>query len=307
MDLQEIALVVTTSVAVVGVPSTLLIGRWQLRAALQTASATHQGSLRQAESAYQAALDTVRAQSDSAHDQWLRGVRREACSVFLLAVGELVELLDLVLDGTGAPDSLRPASRDLQRALAVLELEGGTQLVGAAQELVACCDEIAEAALSSSFAARTWRALYVRQMEERNAVTGREVSSTPISDAVNALSDLQIRLAGMRDAYTTVGVPTGVRPGTISALAHYAPQGDPLFGSTGEAYAALRHVYERAVRLLELTDLPREEAAVLLRDAVTDGRITVLDYMTGQSTRLSETRRAFLAAARRTLGNNDAG
>lgn len=305
MDLQEIALVVATSVAVVGVPSTLLIGRWQLRAALQTASATHQAGLRQAESAYQAALDTVRAQSDSAHDQWLRGVRREACSVFLLSIGELVGILDQVLDGTGAPDSLRPASRDLQRALAVLELEGDAELVGAAQELVACCDEIADAALGSSFAARTWRALYVTQVEERNAVTGREVLSTPINDAVNALSDLQIRLAGMRDAYTAVGTPTGVRPGTISALAHYAPRGDHPFDSTDEAYAAVRHVYETAVQYLELTDLPDEEAAVLLHDAVSDGRITVLDYMTGQSTRLSETRRTFLAAARRTLGNND--
>ncbi|WEH31913.1 hypothetical protein PZB75_00055 [Streptomyces sp. AM 4-1-1] len=307
MDLQGIALVVTTSVAVVGVPCTLLIGRWQLRAALQTAGATHQAGLRQAETAYQAALDTVRAQSDSAHDQWLRGVRREACSVFLLAIGELVGILDQVLDSTGVPDSLRPANRDLQRALAVLELEGDAELVGAAQELVACCDEIAEAALSSSFAARTWRALYARQVEERNAVTRREQSSTPVTDAVNALLDLQVRLAGMRDAYTAVEAPPGVRPGTISALGHYVPRGGHPFESIGEAYAAVRHVYETAVQFLERTDLPREEAAVLLRDAVHEGRVTVLDYMTGQSTRLTETRRTFLSAARHALGNHSNG
>ncbi|WP_327713299.1 hypothetical protein OG912_38985 (plasmid) [Streptomyces sp. NBC_00464] len=307
MDLQGIALVATTSVAVVGVPCTLLIGRWQLRAALQTASATHEAGLRQAETAYQAALDTVRAQSDSAHDQWLRGVRREACSVFLLAIGELVGILDQVLDGTGASDNLRPASRDLQRALAVLELEGDAELVGAAQELVICCDEIADAALGSSFAARTWRALYARQVEERSAVTRRELLNTPINDAVNALLDLQVRLAGMRDAYSAVETPRGVRPGTISALGHYVPRGDHPFESIGEAYAALRHVYEMAVQLFERTDLPREEAAVLLRDAVNEGRITVLEYMTGQSTRLSETRRMFLTAARHALGNNELG
>ncbi|MBT2429087.1 hypothetical protein J7F02_26550 [Streptomyces sp. ISL-112] len=189
----------------------------------------------------------------------------------------------------------------------MLELEGDAELVGAAQELVACCDEIAEAALSSSFAARTWRALYARQVEERNAVTRREQLSTPVTDAVNALLDLQVRLAGMRDAYTAVEAPPGVRPGTISALGNYVPRGGHPFESIGEAYAALRHVYETAVQFLERTDLPREEAAVLLRDAVHEGRITVLDYMTGQSTRLSETRRTFLAAARHALGNHNSG
>lgn len=301
MDLQQLALVVTTSVAVVGVPSTLVIGRWQLRAALQAADATYRAGLRQAEATYQAALDTVRAQSDSAHDQWLRGVRREACSVFLLATEEVVGVLDQVLDGTGTPDSLRPAHRDLQRALAVLELEGERELVGAARELVTCCDEIADAALSNSAAARAWRSLYARQREERDATARMERLSTPIDDAVNALSDLRIRLAGIRDAYTDVEAPPGVTPGTISALSHYVLRREELFSTTEEAYDVLRHVHEAAVRSLEATDLPGEEAALLLQDAVGDGPITMLDHMTGQSTRLNETRRAFLAAARRAL------
>ncbi|MGC5400736.1 hypothetical protein ACPXCP_33960 [Streptomyces sp. DT20] len=45
-------------------------------------------------------------------------------------------------------------------------------------------------------------------------------------------------------------------------------------------------MYETAVQFLELTDLPRDEAAVLLRDAVSDGRITVLDYMRQRSLRV---------------------
>ncbi|MFI2215103.1 hypothetical protein [Streptomyces sp. NPDC020141] len=305
MDLQKIAMVITTVVAVIGVPSALLIGRWQLRAALQAADSTHRAGMSQAEATYQAALHTVRAQSDSAHDQWLRGVRREACSVFLLAAEDVVGLLNQILDGAGTPDSLRPANRDLQRALAVLELEGDTELVGSAKELVACCDEIADAAFSNNPAARAWRALYAAQMEEHDALARMERLETPISDAINALSDLQIRLGDTRETYTAVEAPAGVRAGTISALAQYAPRGDGLFTVTSDAYEVIQHVYEAAVRHLARTDLPRDEAALLLRDAVDDGQITMLDYMTGQSTHLNQTRRAFLTAARRTMENAD--
>ena len=305
MDLQGVVLVVTTSVAVVGVPSTLLVGRWQLRAALEAARAAHQAGLRQAEATYQAALDAVRAESDSAHDQWLRGVRREACSVFLLATDEVVGILHEVLEGTGASDGLRPANRDLQRAMSVLELEGDTELVGAAEELVACCGEIADAAIGNSVAARTWRALYARQIEERTAVARADQLTTPVSDAVNALADLQIRLAGMRDAFTNVRADAGARPGTISALARYVPRDQQVFSSINEAYEFLQHTYETAAQLLDRAEIPRDEATLLLRDAVNEGRITMLDHMTGQSTRLSEARRAFLAAARHTLESQE--
>ncbi|MFF2852951.1 hypothetical protein ACFVT5_42710 [Streptomyces sp. NPDC058001] len=48
--------------------------------------------------------------------------------------------------------------------------------------------------------------------------------------------------------------------------------------------------------------MPGDDVALLLlRDAVDDGRVTLLNYMTGQSTHLSQSRRAFLTAARRTL------
>lgn len=76
--------------------------------------------------------------------------------------------------------------------------------------------------------------------------------------------------------------------------------------AAGQSASAVT-VRRMRARYREQGDLPREEAAVLLRDAVNEGRITVLDYMTGQSTRLSETRRTFLAAARHALGNSDLG
>ncbi|MFJ4689688.1 hypothetical protein [Streptomyces sp. NPDC088789] len=308
MDMQEIALIITTSVAVVGVPCTLLIGRWQLRAALHAAGAAYGTGLRQAEVTYQAALDTVRAQSESAHDQWLRGVRREACSIFLLAAEEAVEAVDQVLEGKGAADRWRPVRRDLQRALVVLELEGDAELVGSAMDMVASCDEMAEAALSNSSAARAWRSLVTAFMEEQDAATRQDRSVTPITDAVNALSDLRFHLTRVRDAYTSVEAPDDVSAGTISALAHYLPAHPEQFASTpDEAHDVLRHAYEAVMHSLELTTLPDDEVALLLDDAVNDGRSTMLDYITGQSTRLDEARRTFLATARRVLDSTDGG
>ncbi|MFD6342742.1 hypothetical protein, partial [Streptomyces sp. NPDC060210] len=108
MDLQGVAAVAAAVVAGVGIPSTLLIGRWQLRAALKAADSAHHAGLAQAEATYKAAVDAVRAQSDSAHDHWRRGVRREACSVFLLAAEEVTGLAEEMLDGSGVGQDLGP-------------------------------------------------------------------------------------------------------------------------------------------------------------------------------------------------------
>lgn len=79
MDLQGIGALVAAGVAAVSVPATLLVGRWQKKAALQTARA----ATAQAEATYRAALDAVRAQGLNEYDQWRRGIQRDAYAALL--------------------------------------------------------------------------------------------------------------------------------------------------------------------------------------------------------------------------------
>ncbi|MET9654577.1 hypothetical protein ABZZ44_30450 [Streptomyces sp. NPDC006460] len=91
MDLEVIGALAAAGVALIGIPASILIGRWQMKAALRTAEATSRAGLAQAESAYRAALDAVRAQASAAHVQWRRGIQREAYASFLLAANRVQE------------------------------------------------------------------------------------------------------------------------------------------------------------------------------------------------------------------------
>lgn len=92
MDLQGIGAVSAAAVALISVPASMLVGHWQMKAALRTAEAANQAGLAQAESAYHAALDAVSAQADAALLQWRRGIQREAYASFLLAANRAKEL-----------------------------------------------------------------------------------------------------------------------------------------------------------------------------------------------------------------------
>ncbi|MFC9336594.1 hypothetical protein ACFT0G_00990 [Streptomyces sp. NPDC057020] len=134
MDLEGIGALTAAGVAVFGVLASVLVGRWQMRAALRAAEATGQAGLAQAEAAYRAALDAVRAQANAGHRQWHRGVQREAYAAFLLAahrvrdVGERFVLeseQELSAEGvragrTGLDDALAA----LKAAQTIVELEG---------------------------------------------------------------------------------------------------------------------------------------------------------------------------------------
>jgi hypothetical protein len=291
-------------VAVVGVLSSLLIGRWQLRAALKSAQATHQAGLAQAEATYAAALDTVRAQSDSVHDHWRRGVRREAWSSFLLASEEVTAHAVAMLNGAAtSDDAWGAARRDVKRALVVLELEGPLAVSEAAAELMACCEELISLATQDGFRARVWRSFYSALDDERRAVARMEQLATPVHDAWAALGQLQHALQRVREAHTSVvRSPTHARPGTTAALGSYVPLPDALMADPQIAYEALERSHESAVSCLrEVLGMPAQEAEVLLRDTMDDGRIAMLDLMAGEHTRLDEARREFLAAARHAL------
>ncbi|MFD5366473.1 hypothetical protein [Streptomyces sp. NPDC127103] len=142
MDLEGIGALTAAGVAVFGVLASVLVGRWQMRAALRAAEATGQAGLAQAEAAYRAALDAVRAQANAGHRQWHRGVQREAYAAFLLAahrvrdVGErfVVESeQDLSAEGVMAGRAgLDDALAALKAAQTIVELEGPDEVAAPA-------------------------------------------------------------------------------------------------------------------------------------------------------------------------------
>ncbi|MGW2743266.1 hypothetical protein [Streptomyces sp. NPDC001450] len=91
MDLEGIGALSAAGVALIGIPTTVLIGRWQMKAALRTAEATSEAGLAQAQSSYRAALDAVRAETHATHMQWRRGIQRDAYASFLLTAHRVVE------------------------------------------------------------------------------------------------------------------------------------------------------------------------------------------------------------------------
>lgn len=134
MDLQGIAALSAAGVALIGIPATVVIGRWQMKAALRTAEATSEAGMAQAESSYRAALDAVRAETYATHMQWRRDIQREAYASFLLSVHRVAEVSErFSVDNAEElpPESIRAGKTAIDDALSALnaaqtivELEG---------------------------------------------------------------------------------------------------------------------------------------------------------------------------------------
>ncbi|OAH13436.1 hypothetical protein [Streptomyces jeddahensis] len=134
MDLEGIGALSAAAVALIGIPASILIGRWQTKAALRTSEATSEAGLAQAASAYRAALDAVRAEANAAHLQWRRGIQREAYASFLLAANRVKEVGErFVMDNEEdlSGESIRAGKAAIDDALAtlkaaqtIIELEG---------------------------------------------------------------------------------------------------------------------------------------------------------------------------------------
>lgn len=134
MDLQGIGALSAAGVALIGIPATMAIGRWQMKAALRTAEATSEAGMAQAESSYRAALDTVRAETYATHMQWRRGIQREAYASFLLSVHRVAEVSERFAVGNAEElplESIRAGKAAVEDALSALkaaqtivELEG---------------------------------------------------------------------------------------------------------------------------------------------------------------------------------------
>ncbi|MFF4257354.1 hypothetical protein ACFY1L_39840 [Streptomyces sp. NPDC001663] len=142
MDLEGIGAVATAVVAFIGIPATVIIGRWQTKAALRTAEATSEAGIAQAESSYRAALDAVRAETHATHLQWHRGIKREAYASFLLAAHRVREVGERFAEDNTEElpiESIRAGKAAIDDALAalkatqtIIELEGPEDVAASA-------------------------------------------------------------------------------------------------------------------------------------------------------------------------------
>ncbi|MFZ3596902.1 hypothetical protein [Streptomyces sp. BH104] len=153
MDLQGLGALAAASVALLSVPATLLVGRWQTKAALQTA----QAAMRQADATYRAALDAVHAQGINEREQWRRGIRRDAYAALLQAVQNYKEHAGSVLsqgatDAHQAPEAIaasKPLAADMTHRNLVVRLEGPDEVANAAQVVVDAAEHLMQVC-------RTW-------------------------------------------------------------------------------------------------------------------------------------------------------
>ncbi|WP_435607389.1 hypothetical protein [Streptomyces ardesiacus] len=173
MNMEGITALVAAGAAIVAVPATLIVGRLQYKGAIAAADRTYQAGIAQAEAAsrtgiaqaeatYRAALDAVRASGAEAHTQWLRDIRRQSYSAFLLACSEVADVASkLALDTAKkrVPADQRDARREelaaaiarLENTVMIVDLEGpeavsplaellASAVKGAAQECTHQCD-----------------------------------------------------------------------------------------------------------------------------------------------------------------------
>ncbi|MFE0326745.1 hypothetical protein ACFW08_08055 [Streptomyces sp. NPDC058960] len=132
MDLQGIGAISAAMVAALGIPAALLVGRWQLRGAIQAAEEASRSGIMQAEATYRAALDAVRTEANNAHSQWRRGIRRDAYASFLVATTRVVQVSSALPKETlnnpeevrAAKAAVREAQNELNACYWVVKLEG---------------------------------------------------------------------------------------------------------------------------------------------------------------------------------------
>ncbi|MEU0345159.1 hypothetical protein ABZ092_41095 [Streptomyces bobili] len=194
MDLEGIGALSAAVVALIGIPASMLIGRWQTKAALRGAEATSEAGLAQAESAYRSALDAVRAEANAAHLQWRRGIQREAYASFLLAANRVKELGErFVMDNEEdlSAESIRVGKASIDDALTtlkaaqtIIELEGPEDVAAPAAGMANAAQTMGYYLGKQAIYERAWGKLG-RIMDDQSS----DVSATAV-DLMHALADL---------------------------------------------------------------------------------------------------------------------
>ncbi|MEV7382105.1 hypothetical protein [Streptomyces lydicus] len=202
MDLQGIGALAAAGVALMAIPITVLVGRWQLKAALRAAEATSEAGRAQADSAYRAALDAVRAEANATHVQWHRGVQREAYASFLLAAHRLREVGERF--AADNEEELLPAERITAGKIAVDDALAALKAAQTIIELEGPDDVAAPAAVMTDATQlmliylRT-QAIYGRALSRLSRIT--EDPSTVVSEPAQRLMQA---LSQMRHLHLTI-------------------------------------------------------------------------------------------------------
>ncbi|MEU9117273.1 hypothetical protein AB0D04_37380 [Streptomyces sp. NPDC048483] len=277
MDLAGFGALAAALVAAVGIPATVLVGRWQMRAALRSADATSQAGLAQAQATYQAAVDQTSAQSTAAHAQWRRGIRRDAWSAFLLTIEDAVNAGHSAPSGAG--EDFAAARRVVKTSLVVLELEGPPPVVTAAKTLRRTCNDYLELVEGDLPASRAWNAFHAAVDDERTNFA--DDTAAPVHDAQAALSHLGNLMRELR-------APTGPSP-----WASFDPATEPDI-----AHERIESAYAAATEALAACpSITSGQARTLLHDAAHGGRGEMLHQRDDCLRFFEESRAAFLSAA----------
>ncbi|MEV5735494.1 hypothetical protein [Streptomyces sp. NPDC052292] len=177
MDLQGVGAVAAAVVAAASIPISTLVGRWQMRGAVQAAEAT-----------YKAAVDAAKNQALAAHAQWRRGVQRDAYAAFLLAAHQVRNVCDrIALDANTTPilssdlqAELHSARSALQSTYAIAVLEGSDSVREAATALKVATLDFANAMQRTEAEHRAMGYLASRAEEEQRSEFRNGMAGGPL-------------------------------------------------------------------------------------------------------------------------------
>ncbi|MDX2813449.1 hypothetical protein PV410_12930 [Streptomyces sp. PA03-5A] len=169
MDMQGVGAIAAAAVAAATVPITLLVGRWQVRAAIRAGQDT-----------YRAAVDAAQQQGTAAHSQWRREVRREAYASLLLAGQGVIELGGHFLGGKWIPDPTVEITSEREllmqmhpviHAINIVQLEGPDSAAEAAKRYGTALEAFTDAAAQRSHYERAVRFMHEKLQIEADANT----------------------------------------------------------------------------------------------------------------------------------------
>ncbi|MGW1805771.1 hypothetical protein [Streptomyces sp. NPDC002078] len=210
MDLQGVGAITAAAVAAVSIPISALVGRWQMRGAVETAEAT-----------YKAAVDAARNQAASTHAQWRRGVQRDAYAALLVASQQVRNVVihriagdagDGITLSEQARAELYAARTALQTTYAVTMLEGSSLVREAADELREAAFEVAAQAEATDARQRAMGYLNRKEEEEERLARNSGASESlpgPWGHAKGAFMAL-VALAVSSDNGSATGAEYGV-------------------------------------------------------------------------------------------------
>lgn len=277
MDGQVTAAVIGGACTLAGVAAGAVGAFTAARSQVAAARTQADAMLEQADATYRAALDQARLERRSAHEQWQRGLRRDAYAAFIAALIEVERRVAqpelLAEDDALTSGGLGSAVRALDGAQAGVELEGPDVVTRHAADACARAGTAAQLALELAPRAGGQRAMDLATSTVTDSE--RENPGSPGGRALAARREL-VRL---RDALHQL---------RTGALGH-------------EGYMTAR---DRTAASFETAGfLTPQQSRALLSDPSGDAALQIGHEHAVALERLAESRTAFVAAARERLEN----